>query len=164
MSDVANPVFISEDALEAVRRHADAAAPFETGGLLIGVTTAESVWIAAFAEVDVSKRHRSRFVIPVGATHATVDDHRGRDPRVGYLGDWHTHPANAGASRVDFETLAGLALGSLRRPRLMVLLRRVGVRWDLDLWSMSRLRRPRRVLFERTGPLPSADVQASAPD
>ena len=154
MTESRRPVFVVEDALTSLRALAATASPFETGGLLVGVTTADSVWIAGFVELHGTKRHRSRFVIPAGATHPAIDRLRDEDARLGYLGDWHSHPADVGPSSIDFSTLQDLALGSLGQRRLLGLVRRVGTTWDFELWAVNRLRRPRRADYELTGPIP----------
>jgi hypothetical protein len=43
-------------------------------------------------------------VLPAGATRSLVEGIQRVDSRVGYLGDWHTHPIDAAASRVDRRT------------------------------------------------------------
>lgn len=148
------PVFVVEDALVRVRGVAAAAAPNETGGLIVGVTTVDSVWITGFLEIEVPKRHPARFVIPAGATQPAIDRLRVDDPRIGYLGDWHSHPADVGPSAVDFSTLRDLVFGSLGERRLLGLVRRTDAAWEFGLWAVSRLRLPVRAEFERTGPLP----------
>lgn len=150
------PIFVVEDALAHVRDLALTATPFETGGIIVGVTTVEGLWITSFVEIEVSKRHLTRFVIPAGATHPIVDELRLIDPRLGYLGDWHSHPANHGPSGIDFATLTDLVLGSLGRRRLLGLVRRMGEDWDLGLWTVTRLHRPERADVELTGPVPPA--------
>jgi hypothetical protein len=150
-------VYVTEDAVRRVREVATSAAPFETGGVLIGVATPDGVWISDFAVIPGRARHRARFVIPAGATHEAVDRAREADPRLGYLGDWHTHPSNAGPSGVDFTTLRDLASGPFGGRRLLGLLRRSGIEWDLGLWVLDRLRVPNRVTPVLSGPVPPTD-------
>jgi hypothetical protein len=147
-------VYAFEDALVAVRALSQSAAPYETGGLIVSVATDASVWITAFVEVEVSERHLARFVIPAGATHPVIDRLRANDARIGYLGDWHSHPADVGPSGRDVSTLADLVLGSLGRRRLLGLVRRTSGAWEVGLWGMTRLRRPVRVECELAGPVP----------
>jgi hypothetical protein len=150
------PVYVIEGALAEVEAFAETAAPFETGGLIVGVATDTSVWITAFVEIEVPERHLARFAIPAGATHPIIDRLRATDGRIGYLGDWHSHPADIGPSGRDFSTLADLVVGSLGRRRMIGLVRRTGGAWELGLWGVTRLRRPVRLYYELTGPLPSA--------
>ena len=145
--------YVAEDALVVVRQFAQAAAPHETGGLIVGVATAHGVWITDFVEVQVTTRRRSRFEIPAGATHAAIDALRAEDHRLGYLGDWHSHPTDVGPSGVDFATLRDLAVGALGRRRLLGLVRRTATGWDFELWAVDRLRLPARADYELAGPL-----------
>lgn len=149
------PVFVVEEAFASVLALAEAASPFETGGIIVGVRTVDSVWITGFVEVDVATRHRARFVIPAGATHPAIDRLRHEDARLGYLGDWHSHTANIGPSAIDFSTLQDLALGSTGQRRMLGLVRRVCGAWAVELWALNRLRRPRLADYEMTGPVPS---------
>jgi proteasome lid subunit RPN8/RPN11 len=147
-------VHVSEEALADVRERASDALPHETGGIVLGCLTATGVWITRFAEVPSKSPHLTRFLIPAGSTHRIVDEAHAADARVGYLGDWHTHPADTGASNVDLATLQDLAVGVFRRRRLLAILRRVDRDWALDLWVLNRLRRPIRLEYEMAGPLP----------
>jgi integrative and conjugative element protein (TIGR02256 family) len=150
------PILVVEEALVSLRACADAAAPFETGGLIVGVTTTDSIWITSFVEIQGIMRHRSRFVIPAGVTHPTIDALRRQDRRLGYLGDWHTHPADVGPSCVDFKTFLDLAIGSFGHRRIFGLVRRRGNTWDTGLWAMNRFRLPVRSDYAMTGPLSPA--------
>jgi hypothetical protein len=150
-------VYVSEGAECVVRDMADAAAPFETGGVLVGVATPDGVWVTEFATIAGRTRHHARFLIPAWATHAAVDAARRIDARMGYLGDWHTHPADVRPSGVDFATLRDLAVGPFGSRRLLGLVRRVGPGWDLTMWALDRWQTPVRVAFERIGPVPTED-------
>lgn len=155
-------VHVSEEALPEVRERATDALPHETGGIVLGCLTATGVWITTFAEVQSKSPHLTRCLIPAGSTHPIVDQAHAADPRVGYLGDWHTHPVDTNASNVDLATLQDLAVGVFRRRRLLALLRRVDRDWALDLWVMNRLRRPIRLEYELAGPLPEPTKKPDA--
>jgi proteasome lid subunit RPN8/RPN11 len=148
------PIYLVEDASITVLDLAQAAAPFETGGLILGVATSDSVWITGFTEVTTPERHVSRFRIPAGVTHAAIDAARIADSRIGYIGDWHSHPTDAGPSTVDLSTLRDLAVGALGRRRLLGLVRRAANAWALEFWALDRLRFPTRARVEPAGPLP----------
>lgn len=148
-------IHVGEDAWENARERAKATLPFETGGIVLGTLTATGVWITVFAEVETNSPHLTRFRIPAGRTHEVVDNARQLDERVGYLGDWHTHPADVGVSNVDLSTLQDLAVGVFRRRRILALLRHVDGDWVLDVWATNRLRRPLRLTYEFVGPLPA---------
>ena len=149
--------YVTEEALAGVRTLAARAAPFEIGGIMIGAVTDDGVWVADFVAVLGRTQHHARFLIPAGATHRIVVDARAQDPRLGYLGDWHTHPANVGPSGVDFATLRDLAVGPFGPRRLLAVMSLAHPAWNLGLWALDRLRAPARVGYELTGPLPPGD-------
>jgi hypothetical protein len=147
-------VYVTEDAVAGVRARAAEAAPFEIGGIIVGAITDDGVWITDFVAIPGQMRHHARFLIPAGATYRIIDATREADPRLGYLGDWHTHPAHAGPSRVDFATLRDLAVGPFGPRRLLAVVMRSDPAWNIGLWALGRLRAPLRVAHELTGPLP----------
>ena len=149
--------YIVEEALEDILRMAQAAAPFETGGLVVGPRSPEGVWIAQAVEISAEVPNTARYTIPAGVTHAAVDAIRGSDRRIGYLGDWHTHPADAGPSCRDVSTLTANVRPSGGAQRLVGLVRRRPGGWQLTLWGIDpRSHEPMEVPFEVTGPLPPA--------
>src|ERR1700737_3572328 len=77
----------------------------ETGGILVGVYSKGTPLITHALEVPPQNPSRNRFQIPAVVTHLLVDCVRRVDPRLGYLGEWHTHPANVGTSNVDLSTM-----------------------------------------------------------
>lgn len=107
-------LLISEDAVWHMTTAAAASHPVETGGVLIGVFVDGEPWVTHAVEIPSSDRGRNHYRIPGGATHPAVKAARKADGRLGYLGDWHSHPADSGPSTTD---LASLAFISYRRPR-----------------------------------------------
>lgn len=154
MTKPAPRIFVVESVVPDLVHAAKINAPYECGGLLLGVRTPDGVWITQAVEINSGRRHRSRFTIARGETHPLVDRARQVDERIGYVGDWHSHPANAGPSDRDFATLRDLVVGVMGRRRLLGLVRLRGAEWSLELWAAERLKLPRRVEFELTGPLP----------
>lgn len=146
--------YVTEEAAYDARAAAEAAVPFEIGGILVGAVTRDGVWISDFVTILGRDRHHARFAIPSGTTHAAVDAARQIDDRLGYIGDWHTHPADIGPSGIDLATLRHLAAGPFGPRRRLGLLRRTGSMWVLDLWALDRMRAPVRVAYEMVGPLP----------
>jgi proteasome lid subunit RPN8/RPN11 len=125
---------------EAVRRvlieAAQRSAPYETGGILIGVLRDSNPWVVMAVEVEDPSRGRSRFVIPEGVTPAVVEIARQIDNRFGYVGDWHSHPVDLPASSTDKGTLARSA--RRRRTDVQPILLIV-VRAARDGWSVEAL-------------------------
>ena len=84
--------------------------PNETGGILIGlVDDGGSPCVTEAVELRPTDPSPHRFQITEGKTTTAVDDARTRDARVGYLGEWHSHPNDQPASPTDQATMAELA-------------------------------------------------------
>ena len=101
---------MSENVSAALRRYARKADPDETGGILLGVRTNGRPWITGAVEIASRDRGRSHYRLPAGATTPVVTRARQQDPRLGYLGEWHSHPADIGPSPTDRATMRRLAL------------------------------------------------------
>lgn len=147
---------ITETALGEMTAAAARAHPFETGGILIGVYSDDNPWIIIAAEIATTDRGRTHYRIPFGTTHAAVLRARTMDHRLGYLGDWHSHPRDVGPSPTD---IASLALISMKRPRLpnptLIVVRRTNHGYRLDARRIVTFA-PRICTISLTGALPNA--------
>lgn len=154
-------VFISENVVALFRERAELSRPLETGGVLVGVLRDGAPWITAAIEIIDRGRTSASFVIPAGTTPLAVEAARLRDGRVGYLGDWHSHPANVPASGTDRATLRGNARrrGKPREvPALLVVVRDAGTEWEIDvLRDAGGVQMPAE--FVLTGPLADEEGQ-----
>lgn len=106
--------------------------PFETGGILLGVLSDHAPWVTSVIEVPPRCPHPSRYELPEGVTHAIVAEARLKDPRLGYIGDWHTHPADTGPSALDLRSLGKLARRALGRgepPPVLLIVRKSRSGW-----------------------------------
>lgn len=112
---------VTERALHTLKEHARRALPNETGGILIGFHIDDRpVVIEAIEHVNSDATPRT-FRLPAGQTEALVTAARAKDPRVGYLGDWHTHPSGAGPSDLDEAAMLAAARESgATRPILLL--------------------------------------------
>lgn len=130
-------IMLAESASATLRGLARSADPNETGGILLGVHNAGRPWITHAAEIPSRERGRSHYRLPADTTTAAVARARETDPRLGYLGEWHSHPSDVGPSPTDRATMRRLAL---RHPRtglvLIVVRQRDGVFW-LDVREMA---------------------------
>lgn len=96
-----------------IRENANQALPNETGGLLLGWWDGSEVIVEGVVEVpdDQATSHswtrRERWA-QEALDHLIYDE---QNKFVGYVGDWHSHPAECGASNAD---LASLRRASLR--------------------------------------------------
>jgi proteasome lid subunit RPN8/RPN11 len=150
-------VWLSEGAREALVEAAARAHPREAGGVLLGVTTRGRPWITHATEVRSRKSGSSFYELPSGARRRAVIRLRRKDARVGYLGDWHSHPQDVDPSATDRESMASVsARGDCPRPLLIIVRRRKGG-YELDVrqWTWRSLR-PLRVI--EAGPLPDPDT------
>jgi proteasome lid subunit RPN8/RPN11 len=154
---------ITETAQATMIAAAARAHPDETGGILIGVYLDVHPWITTVVEIPTTDRGRSHYRIPAGATHAAVLHARAMDHRLGYLGDWHSHPRDVGPSPTD---LASLALISMKKPRLpnptQIVVRRTDHGYTLDARRIVTLT-PRVCTIGLTGSLPVATPPEDEP-
>ena len=146
--------WISEDAKELLIRASATSHPTETGGILAGVLVNGRPWVTHAKEIPSKARNHSNYVLPAGETSRGVESLRGSDYRVGYLGDWHSHPANIGASPLDIRTLKQSARsGDIRTP-LLIVVRREGVgTYVIDAHEWVR-NRSCQLELTNSGPLP----------
>lgn len=105
--------WITESARDVLIDLAGRSAPVETGGILVGVLRDGDPWVVMVVEIEDPTRGPTRFTIPHGVTPAVVEITRQIDGRFGYVGDWHSHPADIPPSTTDKATLRK----SARQPR-----------------------------------------------
>jgi len=140
-------VWLSEPAWDALIAAAKAANPNETGGVLVGVVLdggegAGRPWVTHAVEVPSRKRGRSHYELPAGARRRVVTKLRKSDSRLGYLGDWHSHPSDVGPSPTDIDSIESASVeGDCPRP-LLFLVRRGRQRYRIDphQWTGRSLR------------------------
>lgn len=132
-------VLISEIAQATILAAARGAHPNEAGGILVGVFAAERPWITHALEIPGASVGAAHYLLPGGVTRPIVRCVRRVDTRLGYLGEWHVHPADIGPSGTDRETLRSIALKS-REPILVIArLWSTGYRLDARILRRGRL-------------------------
>lgn len=150
------PLLITEQVVTDLEEMAEAASPCETGGILVGVKARRTIWVVGAIEL-YGDRTPEQYRVPPGVTHAAVDDARKTiDPRVGYVGEWHTHTSDEGPSSMDRDSMRGLSYfvswpgaGGL----CLVLVRRTEAGWVVDA-HRARFPSLRPAALVQTGPLP----------
>jgi hypothetical protein len=161
-------VWVSDTAREDMIKAAAAAHPSETGGVLAGVVLgrgqgAGRPWVTHAVEVRSRKSGPGHYELPAGARERVVKRLRRSDARLGYLGDWHSHPTDLGPSCTDADSMASASVtGDCRRPLLLVI-RRAADCYQIDArqWTGAALR---RLQVRRSGPLlRSSDVRGPRP-
>ena len=119
-------------------READDRAPFETGGVLLGVSDDEHLWIEAVVGPGPGARHGRTWFVPDAAFQqdriAELYEASGR--RIAYLGDWHTHPGGSAAlSWRDRRTLRKISrTPAARQSHPVMLILGHGKPWRPTLW------------------------------
>lgn len=135
-------VWLSEDARDMLLAASRRAHPQETGGVLLGVLTVGRPWVTHAMEVPPTRPAESQYELPFAIRNHLTARSRQTDRRLGYLGDWHSHPIDLGPSCKDRETMAHLAkTGDCQRP-LLFLVRRSGMTQVIDArqWVRASLR------------------------
>ena len=151
-------IWISEGAAEAITSAAREHHPVEIGGVLLGVGVEQRPWVTEAIIVPSTHQTPTYYELPYGARHAAVDTARRDDGRLGYIGDWHAHPANVGPSTEDVSTMRRVASdddAECSHP-VMLIARRVGPGYVLDAWQFTG-RRLRELKTIAAGQLPQAD-------
>jgi hypothetical protein len=105
-------------------------------------TAGNRPWVVQAATVASVVRGRTRFELPAGVRPASVEKARVVDQRVGYLGDWHSHPSDIGPSGTDLATMRRLARDTdgTANPLLLIARRRGAGRYQLDMREYARYR------------------------
>jgi proteasome lid subunit RPN8/RPN11 len=155
-------IWISESASEEMSTAAAAHHPQEIGGVLVGVASAGRPWVTLAVTVPSTRRTPVYYELPAGARQATVERARRQDARLGYIGDWHSHPLDVGPSDIDRATMAALAEADTDCPRpVLVIARRRddGYRLDARQQVGAALRALRTI---SAGPLPSPQSSQGA--
>ncbi|HEU4975761.1 MAG TPA: Mov34/MPN/PAD-1 family protein [Baekduia sp.] len=151
-------MWLGESAAAAIERAAEAAHPREAGGVLLGVLTrGRRPWIVEAVAVPSDRAGTHFYELPANARYVAAQAARERDERLGYVGDWHSHPADVGPSGTDVATMVALARADRSRP-LLLIARRRGERYDHDVREVVRGDlRPARVIM--AGGLGSGDAR-----
>ncbi len=147
--------WLTESARHAIITAASASHPNETGGVLLGVLTRGRPWVTTATEVPHAGATGTYYELESGAAPAIADAMTRLDPRLGYLGEWHSHPADIGPSHLDVQSMRKVAAdpaSGCKHPILMIARRR-GSAYELDARQLQR-RRLRALRLIAAGPLP----------
>ncbi len=158
-------VWVGEQARADMAKAAAAAHPDETGGVLVGVLGhlhggRGRPWVTHAVKVTSPRSGRTHYELPARARERVVTKLRRHDARLGYLGDWHSHPVNVDPSRTDKTSIESISVtGDCERPLLFVV-RRVNGTYEIDArqWTGASLRQLQVV---DAGPLPPVSAAAA---
>ncbi len=148
--------------------------PRETGGILVGHRDGESVIVTRAIEVPSRVATRTSYRLDHDQAQAALNrvlSASPQDPLAGYVGEWHTHPADVGPSLIDRWSIASAARKSTAQIALVVCHptaqpRFWGVlpvaRHGLTL-GLSSVASMMDEIDVRLGPLPAGAVDTSGP-
>ena len=105
-ADLPVTIDLTESAQAQLRALARAALPTETGGLLLGCIVDGRPVVSEVVEIVDGDATPTTYHLSEGATPDVVAAARARDSRLGYIGDWHSHPSGAGPSALDVAAMA----------------------------------------------------------
>jgi proteasome lid subunit RPN8/RPN11 len=140
-------VWVGEQARADLTKAAAAAHPDETGGVLVGVLGQlhggrRRPWVTHAVKVASPRSGRTHYELPAQARERVVTKLRRHDARLGYLGDWHSHPVNVDPSHTDATSIESISVtGDCARPLLFVVCRaNGGYEIDARQWTGASLR------------------------
>lgn len=96
---------ITERAQDQLRDFGRAALPVETGGILLGCYVDARPVIVEAVEITDIDASETGYHLPEGAAQAAATTARDRDGKIGYLGEWHSHPSGQGPSPLDIAAM-----------------------------------------------------------
>jgi proteasome lid subunit RPN8/RPN11 len=108
-ADLPVTVDLTEKAQAQLRALARAALPAETGGLLLGCIVDGRPVVSEVVEIVDDDATPTTYHVPEDATLVAIAEARASDSRLGYIGDWHSHPSGAGPSAPDIAAMAVVA-------------------------------------------------------
>lgn len=120
-------VLLTDNANKIMLSAATAAYPNETGGVLIGIYDGTGTPVITCAvELPSTRPSPSAYELPAGLTTKVVEHARELDLRVGYVGEWHSHPTDQSASSTDRATMRALARHTDTGAPILIVLRPKG--------------------------------------
>jgi proteasome lid subunit RPN8/RPN11 len=153
-------IWFSESASETIVSAAREHHPNEIGGVLLGVSISQRPWVTDAVVVPSKHQTPVYYELPSGARRSAVENAKREDARVGYVGDWHSHPMDIGPSAKDRSTMSALAADASAgcpRPVLVIARRRNGS-YTLDLRQQVG-RRLRSLRIVAAGALPKGPAR-----
>lgn len=110
--------------------------PKETGGLLIGWLDGGAIVVRHILEVHDADATETRWTRREAQANKTLAEFlaKAEHPWLGYVGDWHTHPATIGPSQTDKRSLWKDSRG-VRQPLALIVHRSDGT---LDILTARR--------------------------
>lgn len=115
-------VVITDEAMDVIVSAGLTALPRETGGILVGFRSEDQVVVTRAVVVpDASSSRRSYRLRKRRAVDELAKLQADAHPIAGFVGDWHTHPADEPPSRTDITSLKQVAESARDLVALIVL-------------------------------------------
>lgn len=130
------PVVIHPDVRHTITEAAGRAAPLEAGGLLLGWWDSDRVIVRSAVEVVDPAASGTSWIRRENLAQQALDRAIAAHghPWMGYVGDWHSHPAACEASAQDLKSIRS-ASRAYAQPLLLIVHRYDGV---LDIRAARR--------------------------
>lgn len=112
MTRSAPSIDVRADAHETIASETAKRLPLETGGILLGYREIDNVVITHALVVDGGGATKDRYVrddVRANERLAEFLSDRAEDDPIGYVGEWHSHPAPSGPSAIDRNAMRGTA-------------------------------------------------------
>jgi proteasome lid subunit RPN8/RPN11 len=119
--DLPTVIDVSEHAQEVIRQAARRAVPDETGGVLLGAVVDRRLVVAEAVEIKDRNATPISYRVGEGKIADEVARSRDRDPLLGYVGEWHSHPLGTGPSPKDAVMMLNIAAESDTNPPVLLL-------------------------------------------
>lgn len=154
---------ISPQARDALKVAARASSEQEHGGILIGYRDTDGITIDDIIEVTDTTATRTRYLrreSPARQALAAYLDRPGLEQTLGYVGEWHTHPAPAPPSFTDRQAMRTMT----RRNRETVALIVAALQPDrrnVRLYAL--ISHPERIHSRAIGQFDYADIRTTGP-
>ena len=106
-------IIVRRSAIHHIQQCAARSDPRETGGILVGYRTDTAIVVVEAVEVCDREAATNRYHRDAKEAQGILDARLKEEPPpslLGFVGDWHSHPQNVGASSVDLATLRDNAL------------------------------------------------------
>jgi integrative and conjugative element protein (TIGR02256 family) len=161
-------------ACETIAAEAAQRLPVETGGILLGYREAANIVVTHALVVEGPGASRSRYVRDDVEANRILEEflkQRSSDDVIGYVGEWHSHPAPSGPSPTDHAAMREIAKRSSGPVGLVVhiptpasFVGRIARRQllgHIQITDAAVVLPPAR--FKELGPLPAGAVRADGP-
>jgi integrative and conjugative element protein (TIGR02256 family) len=152
-------VVISPQARDALKAAARASSEREHGGILVGYRDTHGITIDDIIEVPDATAARTRYLrreSPARRALTSYLNRSGLDETLGYVGEWHTHPAPAPPSSTDHHAMRTMARRNGQPVALVVAALQADHR-DVHLYAL--ISSPERIRSRVAGQFDTAEIR-----